>query len=509
MSVSRINFSIIISIYFLFFLCQVSAQKYIIDSSFGVNGSFEFTPVRSTSFGGCAINDQNQIYLFASDLLFYLDSTGTMISGSSRNNPDTFKNGSFSSYYNSFRQVSNETVFYALDKSGVIGLDINIRKVNINSIDDFTFSNLNTIELTKCINFDGLGYGQISDNYIVATSDYLPGGNFYKLKLFHILSDGSIDSIFHYLPDTCDLQQFLCQVTLTNIVEDSQGSLYLGYTFDNNDSLYFNLVKLKSDLKLNTDFGNNGFLRIQSTDRSNNLAYILQSTLLVDINSNLYLFLNNTSNLFIQKRHEDGSIDNNFGINGQVKFQFHNPNSRINRITAIYSKEQDEILFFLYNDSLRNSKFFGIYSNGKIDTEIEHNGGIFLNGEVISITKINEAEFLVLEASDLPSDRTTKLSKLIKNPISTQVNIKVNQKLDPIPNPFTESTIIKFPDKLEGQLKSIQIISLDGRSIKNLSCYDNFLKLNLQDINLSIFILKVSSSLGYNDNLILKKLSSN
>lgn len=67
------------------------AQKYLIDSSFGNSGSFEFKPALNKDFGGIQIDEENNIFLFGANLLFYLDSNGIKTTIGKRSNPDTFK----------------------------------------------------------------------------------------------------------------------------------------------------------------------------------------------------------------------------------------------------------------------------------------------------------------------------------------------------------------------------------------------------------------------------------
>lgn len=472
------------------------AQKYLIDSSFGNSGSFEFKPALNKDFGGIQIDEENNIFLFGANLLFYLDSNGIKTTIGKRSNPDTFKLNSNDLLSGSLQKVSPKDLNLTSYSSVAAGLNINIKQIDIENIDNSTFENNTSIEIEKNVDF-GIGFGQVKNKYVLALSNYESIDNRKNIKLVRVDNFGKIDSAIFYTKESCHDGD--CSIGFTNVIDDSTGNLFFGYNYLKSDSEYvINLIKLKSNYSIDSGFGNQGFLRIHEGKYVNSVNLFLHSIVCNKFND-IFLLFGQNSELKIKKIKSNGTFDNSFGNNGEINLQQIDPYS----IIFYYDKDINEIIFFVYDIKNQYSKLFGIRSDGQFNNEIEANGGLIVQGKVIDFKPLGMQHLLVLEKSDIPFDRAMKLSSFKLNSVTSTNESKVYNSIQAFPNPFRDHSVLKFPDKFENQWKNISFFSFDGKLIKTCSTLRNEIILSRDEIPFDKVIILVISETGLRKSILV------
>ncbi|MEP7195600.1 MAG: hypothetical protein ABI851_03725 [Saprospiraceae bacterium] len=476
-------------ILFQFLLFNLSGQKLIVDSSFGIQGTIRLPIPLVSSFGGIVTDQNKNIFLLGRNLLYYIDSLGSLRSNTNRHNPDTFKLKSSDLFVRSVIMTSGEDLIFSFGKYLLGGLELSVQKININHITDSSFD-FNSSQFVGS-NFSlEVGFGSSGGNYLIVLADFLPVNTFQKIKLINVAANGNIDSSIYTLPDKCI--DILCYSEFSNIVEDSKGNFYFGIRFSNTDSTSSYLVKLNSKYELDNRFGSNGFLKIYSNSNTSTQKIFLES-IIIGRNDELYLFMGEDDDkVLIRKFLPDGSFDSSYGSSGSYELLHHN--FRI--LSHYYNESKDEILFFAYDNSNQNSKLFSLNSNGQINLEYEVNGGLTLDGNIIDFKPFGIDQYLVLQSSDIAIDRTMFLTKLKMNPLSSVTNIPKHIVLKAVPNPFKESTTLLFPEIIEGQAKSIYLFGMDGQLIKNYHTNSNSIVINKGDFSAHTIIVNVVTESG-------------
>ncbi|MDQ3143030.1 MAG: hypothetical protein M3Q56_12370 [Bacteroidota bacterium] len=471
---------------FLFF--NLYGQKLIIDSSFGTQGTIKLSIPFVSGFGGIVTDQNKNIFLFGSTLLYYIDSLGSLRTNINRTNPDTFKLRNSDLLYRSLIMPGVEDVIFSVEKS-TLGIDLCIQKININNITDSSFDSNSSQFVGRNFGFH-VGFGRSGDNYLIALADLLAPNSLQNIKIISVAINGTIDSTIYTLPDKCI--DIVCSSEFSNILEDSKGNFYFGIRFRNYDTTNIYLVKLNSKFELDNGFGNQGFLKIHSVSNTSTLQFRLQ-TIIIGRNDELYLFMGEEPDkVLIRKFLPDGSFDSSYGSSGSFELL----HSNHHKLFPYYNEKNDEILFFAYDNSNQNSKLYSINSSGQLNPEYEVNGGLVLDGQIIDFKPFGVAQYLVLQSSDLPYDRTMFLSKLKINPLSSVNSIPRNIVLKAVPNPFKESTTILFPEEIEGQTKSIYLFGIDGQLIKNYHTNSNSIVINKSDFSAHTIIVNVVSESG-------------
>ncbi len=486
---------------FLFFSILFNlgiAQKYTIDSSFGNSGSFEFKPAINRGFGGIQIDQENNIFLFGANLLFYLDSNGIKTTIGKRSNPDTFKLNSNDLLSGSLQKISPKDLILTSSSTVAEGLNINIKQIDIEKIDNSTFENNSSIEIENKVDFN-IGFGQVKNKYVLALSNYESIDNRKNIKLVRVDYSGKIDSTVFYTPESC--YNIDCVISFTNVIEDSIENLFFGYNYYTSDSEYVNIVKLKSNYSIDSGFGNQGFLKIHEEKYINSAKLILQK-IVCNKDNNLFLLFAQDSEIKIKKIKPDGTFDNTFGNNGEINLQQINPFN----IVIHYDKEMDEILFFAYDIKNQYSKLFGISSDGQFNNELEANGGLIVQGNVLDFKPLGMQHLLVLEKSDTPFDRAMKLSSFKLNSVTSTNENKVSNSIQAFPNPIRDYAVVKFPDNFENQWKKISFFSLEGKLIKSCSTLRNEIVLTREEIPFDKVIILVIAETGLRKSILVSTI---
>ncbi|MEO6189443.1 MAG: hypothetical protein ABIO44_02825, partial [Saprospiraceae bacterium] len=208
---------------FQFLLFNLSGQKLIIDSSFGIQGTIKLSIPLVSSFGGIVTDQNKNIFLFGSNLLSYIDSLGSLRTNTNRYNPDTFKLKISNLLERSVIMPIGEDLIFSVGKSDLGGIELSIQKININHITDSSFDYRSSQFVGSNFSSD-VGFGSSGGNYLIALADFLAVNSVQNIKVINVSINGNIDSSIYALPDKCI--NIFCYSEFSNIVEDSKGNFY-------------------------------------------------------------------------------------------------------------------------------------------------------------------------------------------------------------------------------------------------------------------------------------------
>ena len=522
------------------------------DSSFGTNGCYIYS---DETISSCLLDIKSDGTIITGG---YRSNTSTAdITKIELSDNGVFQNVSFFDIKQSF-DIFRDVVEQADGKLVVLVNNSKIIRFNIDGSVDTSFGSDGIIDLTPFVTIDEQGSAKMIQQHNGKILIYFPD---LSQNLYRINADGSPDStfgtngilllefvienIFVTVDDEIFVSCFQYNINSSGILKlFNDGTIDNSFCFNNNNNFrfdYFNSNEAEAAFDL----------RVQSDNKIVMLTYIQE------INNNYY----NSIVSGLARFYPDGTLDTNFGTNGKLIIQSINKNTypkkidlleNDNLIVSTNIENDNNVLYKLSNNGVLDSNF----NNSAINIDSYSTNSNFIIQPDLKIIKAtrNNNQFNLERYDNITGelDNTFGINGTINTPINVQSNINQitwlqnntllasgttyngsnglialarytdlnlsNQNFTstiptPIvyPNPFLEEFTLEYYLQ-NSDMVSIEIIDLQGKVVQTILKNKEFSQgSHLQKINSTSalssgsYILKLSTTKESQSIMILKK----
>ena len=468
----------------LFFLIIISEISFLhsqsagdIDTSFGVDGfvitdfedSFDWGKKviidsnEKIIVGGCAIIDSTVDFVLAR---YLSDGSLDMEFGiEGKINTD------FNNNYDSFSMLVSDVNNKIISVGGSNG-DFALTRHNMDGSLDIFFGEDGKVTTDFDNEWDCANYVVLdSEQRIIVCGN---SNHDFCIARYHI--DGSLDSTFGINGKvTTDINEsFDCG---NSIAINDCNQIYMCGSTSREDSINFALVKYNNDGSLDTDFGNNGKIITDFYGR-NDVAKAIK----IDMDGNIIVAgsskISDNNDFALAKYNPYGMLVTDFGDNGKVLTDFNDTWDYASEIVIdnenriiVAGKADTMYAIARYHNNGDLDESFGI--NGKVTTAYINTDrgsegwtGIALDSEENIVVAGYYTESAIDVTVDFIIARYFSDNVSIYNPITNISNkIILNQNY---PNPFNPSTTIEFSIKNQSDIE-LTIYNIKGQKIKTLA----------------------------------------
>lgn len=464
----------------LFFLISyVQGFSQTLDTSFGTNGKAIFSNLSGiSSLRSLAIDQNNNIYIGG-----FLDSGASSyfkVVGFTNNgalNTSFGANGYAGNQTANFRgngiglnvQNDGKILLTGTTNDGSADNNSAVLRFNTNGTHDTSFGNQG-ISIVNTVNGD---YDIALSALVLSNGKILVGGDALDdIEIFLLNTDGTLDTNFgnngKVIIDTQGRSN-----GFVSMIKDEAGNIFVLGTditgdFSRADIL---ITKLKADGSLDTSFGNSGIVTTgEPADSDFPYKLFISSDGNLYVSGN-YIDSNDNSAPFIRRYSSNGILDTSFGTSGLML---------INELNSLFVNSvivnQEEETFYV-GGSIFDESFKGAFSkiekDGSINTEFGTNGIVEIaNSENVTALVFDNDQKLVVMGSTTNHQgyyvARYNITVSTSNEEEYEVDIPTALQLDQnYPNPFNPSTTISFNLTRDSNV-SLRIYDLLGREVEVL-----------------------------------------
>ncbi|MCI1265130.1 MAG: T9SS type A sorting domain-containing protein [Saprospiraceae bacterium] len=441
-------------------LCNAAiAQTLVIDSSFGTNGLIE---LRTTTRLQLTSHLSSNIYFIDDNLIYYFDSLGNTRKDILHSSPEPFVNTE--SYFGAnVPSIIQDSLLLISYIKHVTGSFVNyVRQINLNNPLDSSPWNKGLLRINEFSSNKRPSTTDLKQNLFFVFPNYSAGINNFDFNLVSVDQIGVNGSIKFNKPTSCNQQ--VNYYNISTPIVDLNNNIYFSILYFCDQNLAEYLIKINSKFKIDSTFGNNGFLQIIDTFCKPPVYALIDNRVVIGELNNLYLiYYNGTSPstpLECRKFDSNGIEDSNYRFNAKEniiqfrKFSAEFPSCFDNKKAILY--------FVTYDDQLNESTLHSISKDGKLLDQYLPNKPLTFTGKVFSFLALDSGGFLLgmnyKDSSTIYKLNYTEIANATTNYSSLNAPVKINVK----------NAIIQISNTHKN-IRSLTIYDFQGRSVLQIN----------------------------------------
>ncbi len=440
-------------------LCNAAiAQTLVIDSSFGTNGLIE---LRTTTRLQLTSHLSSNIYFIDDNLIYYFDSLGNTRKDILHSSPEPFVNTEsyFGANVPSIIQDSLLLISYTKLVTGSFATYV--RQINLNNPLDSSSWNKGLLRINEINSNKRPSTTDLKQNLFFVFPNFSAGINNYDFNLVSVDQTGINGSLKFNKPTSCN--QLVNYYGISTPIVDLNNNIYFRISYFCDQNLANYLVKLNSKFKIDSTFGNNGFVQIIDTFCKSVFA-LIDNRVAIDELNNLYLiYFNGTSPstpLECRKFDSNGIEDSNYRFNAnQNIIQFRKFSAEF---ASCFDNKKAILYFVTYDDQLNETTLHSISKDGKLLDQYLPNKPLTITGKVFSFLALDSGGFLLgmnyKDSSTIYKLNYTEIANATTNYSSLNAPVKINVK----------NAIIQISNTHKN-IRSLTIYDFQGRSVLQIN----------------------------------------
>lgn len=443
-------------------LCNAAiAQTLVIDSSFGTNGLIE---QRTTVYFDKLLNTDllNNIYFIDDNQIYYFDSHGNTRKDLLHSSPETYVNRE--SFYggNMLTILQDSLLIISYIKLVTGSFATYVRQINLNNPLDSSSWNKGLLRINEINSNKRPLTTDLKQNLFFVFPNFSAGINNYDFNLVSVDQTGINGSLKFNKPTSCN--QLVNYYDISTPIVDLNNNIYFRISYFCDQNLADYLIKLNSKFKIDSTFGNNGFLQIIDTFCKPPVYAFIDNRVAIDELNNLYLiYYNGTSPstpLECRKFDSNGIEDANYRFNANkniIKFR------KFSAEFASCFDDKKAILYFVtYDEQLNESTLHSISKDGKLLDQYLPNKPLTFTGKVFSFLALDSGGFLLgmnyKDSSTIYKLNYTEIANATSNYSSLNAPVNINAK----------NAIIQISNTHKN-IRSLTIYDFQGRSVLQIN----------------------------------------